>query len=320
MKTIKHIHLLSFVSFSLLFCVNQNLLADEYQLDTHFCFGNSKQVMIEGRIIEKRSEPGSVSASDGILKNTWFKLKQFFNDEEEGEPVYASISNGLYKTHTDDDGYFRFDLKLKRPLNSGYQSVKLNLKKNKLQTACQLLVVPNNLSTGIISDFDDTVIISDVTDKVKLLTNTFTKNYAQREVVEGVAAFYQKQLRQNAQAELAPLIFITGSPRQIQKDIQKFLNLHHFPSNIIITKKLNGDNRDPLLDQFSYKTNKIEEIFRLFPQVKFLLAGDDGEKDPEVYQYLQQKFPNRVSEVWIRQVSTDVNRKKYSGQKYFRQF
>jgi len=307
-----------FISFCLLYSLSQNLLADEYQLNTHLCFGNSNQIMIEGRVIEKRSEARDVSANDGTIKNTWYNLKRFFNDEEEDEPVYVRISDGIFKTQTDEEGYFRFNLNFQQPLKPGYQAIKLNLKKNKLQTECQLLVVPNTISVGIISDFDDTVIISNVTNKIKLLTNTFTKNYTQRDVVEGVANFYQKHLQQNTQAELAPLIFITGSPRQIQQDIRKFLNLHHFPNSIIVTKKLNGDNADPLLDQFAYKTTKIEEIFKLFPQVKFLLVGDDGEKDPEVYQFLQQKFPDHVSEVWIRQVSTDMNRKKYSGQKYFK--
>ena len=321
MKIIKHKYFLSLIiGFALLFNLSQSSFADEYQLDTHFCFGNSKHVMIEGRIIEKRFEAKSTSASDGVFKNIWVKLNQFFNDEEDNEVVYVSILNQLHKTQTDDEGYFRFNLKFKQLLKSGYHPVNIFLKNNKSPTECQLLVVPDTISSGIISDFDDTVIISNVTDKIKLLTNTFTKNYVQREVVEGMASFYQNQLLQNSQANLTPLIFVTGSPRQIHKDIQKFLDLHHFPSNIIITKKLHGDNRDPLLDQFAYKTKKIEEIFKLFPQVEFLLVGDDGEKDPEVYQYLQQKYPDQVSEVWIRQVSTDMNRKKYTGQKYFNHF
>lgn len=293
------------------------MLADEYQLDTHFCFGNSKHVLIEGRIIEKRVKAGAAKESDGIVKNLWNSLRQFFNDEEEGEAVYVSMPKGLYKTRTDEEGYFRFDLKLRQPLKPGYQAVKLNHKKNKLQTECQLYVVPETITSGIISDFDDTVIVSDVTDKIKLLTNLFTKNYTQRKLVQGVVAFYKKELLKNNPDNLAPLIFVTGSPRQIQEGIQKFLDFHHFPPRIIITKKLNGENSDPLLDQFSYKTNKIEELFALFPQVKFLLVGDDGEKDPEIYQYIQENYPERVSEIWIRQVSEDVNRKKYSGQNYF---
>jgi len=187
-------------------------------------------------------------------------------------------------------------------------------------SGCDLQVISGENKFGIISDFDDTVIVSNVNNKVKLLTNTFSKNYTQRELVKGIASTYKKELNSKSLINDAPLFFVTGSPRQIQTSIEHFLDLHDFPDRIIISKKLNGDNSDPLFDQFSYKTAKIKELFIMFPHIKFLLVGDNGEKDPEVYHHLQQEFSEQVSGVWIRKVSLDTDRKRFIGQKLFNEF
>jgi phosphatidate phosphatase APP1 len=64
----------------------------------------------------------------------------------------------------------------------------------------------------------------------------------------------------------------------------------------------------------AYKTAKIDELMTRLPWVRWVLVGDDGEKDPEIYQTVRERYPKRVRAVWIRRVHPDPNRARYAGQ------
>ena len=290
--------------------------ADDLQVDIHFCFGNSQKLLLEGRVIEKR-ENSPANESDGMFANFWRTMRLLVNDEETATKVDLSFNNQYLTGHTDDEGYFSFKVPLKYSPEIKQLTVLLQTEGLKLETECVLFLSQPKIRVGIISDFDDTVVVSDVTDKTRLIVNVLTKNYKQREAVTGMAEYYKELLSSNSAQDSIPLFFVTGSPRQIQPVINRFLDYHHFQPRVVITKKLNGDNSDPLFDQLKYKAEKIEIILSLLPDVSFYLIGDDGEKDPEVYREIQKLYPERVKEVWIRQVSKDVQRKRYSGQHLF---
>jgi phosphatidate phosphatase APP1 len=113
---------------------------------------------------------------------------------------------------------------------------------------------------------------------------------------------FQKLLSQNPKTMPTPLFFITGSPQQLSSSIEKFLDYHHFPSRIVITKKIHGYNIDPLLNQFKYKVSEIETLFKLYPNIEWTMFGDSGEKDEEVYRYLAKKYPKKIKRFYIRDV------------------
>ncbi|HHH20786.1 MAG TPA: DUF2183 domain-containing protein, partial [Nitratifractor sp.] len=95
-----------------------------------------------------------------------------------------------------------------------------------------------------------------------------------------------------------------GSPQQLFTPIEGFLNFHHFPKHVTILKKAHGDNKDPLTDQFAYKMQKIERLIGLYPNMKWVMFGDSGEKDAEVYRYIKEKYPDRVIRYYIRDIES----------------
>ena len=58
----------------------------------------------------------------------------------------------------------------------------------------------------------------------------------------------------------------------------------------------------------------IEAILQAFPDVQFMLIGDDGERDPEVYAEIARRYPQQISGIWIRRVSADPKRARIAGQ------
>ena len=228
-----------FLLFVLL--ASTSLSADEYEVVFSRCYGNSQRAIIEGRIIEKRYH-ASVEITDGWIKNTWRRLRQLINDEQADTLVKLELNQQYFQKQTDSEGYFSFDIQLSPPLPPGFYRVKTFGDEN-LSAVYQLFVVSQKNTLAIISDFDDTVIVSNVINKKQLIKNSLTKNYLQRDLVQGMPNAYRDLLKKNNPfPELAPVIFVSGSPRQIQISIEQFLDHYQFPKML-----LNDMHRDRMI-------------------------------------------------------------------------
>ena len=99
-----------------------------------------------------------------------------------------------------------------------------------------------------------------------------------------------------------PLAFfyVSGSPQNFYVRLHHFLEDNGFPGGPIVLKNL-GD--DKLFSQDDYKLGRIEKILAAFPQMRFVLVGDTGERDPEIYRLIRARHPERVVAVVIRKVA-----------------
>jgi phosphatidate phosphatase APP1 len=218
-----------------------------------------------------------------------------------------------WQVTTDKEGYFRVAADDLSELASGWHEVSANTERGEGTT--QLLVVPANNAQGLISDIDDTVQITEVNSKIHMLANTFLRNALQREAVPGIVPFYRHLAGVNSEPDLAPIIYLSASPRQLHSAIDAFLLHNEFPPGVLITKRVTDDSTsEPIANQVAYKTAKIESILAQLPTVRFTLIGDDGEYDPEVYADIQKRFPDRVTAIWIRHVNPDPKRARIAGQ------
>ena len=278
-------------------------------------YGNNHQLTLQGRMQKKR-ELKKVSKDDGVLRNLWRRVKQIKNDEIKNQTIYLHLKDEIFTTKGDDEGYFEFNIKTKQLLPMGYHKILLNIEGNKNLHKTNATIIDSTPLVGIISDFDDTIIVSDVTNKLKLGFNTMFKNYKQRTLIPAMLERFKKILSQNPKGMPSTLFILSGSPQQLFTPIEQFLEYHHFPKHTLILKKAHGENLDPLTDQFAYKTQKIEKLIKLYPNIKWVMFGDSGEKDSEVYRAIKEKYPKRVLEYYIRDVeSGDIVSESQKGVK-----
>ena len=160
------------------------------------------------------------------------------------------------------------------------------------------LVSPTGLS--VISDIDDTVKISEVTDKKSLLNHTFLLDFA---AAHGMSSLYSDW------AELGVEIhFVSSSPWQLYVPLQEFLDAAGFPKSALNLKIVRFRD-ETFFDLFKKGTETkpavIEDILQTYPNRQFVLVGDSGEQDPEVYSALLRKHPDQILEVYIRNVTNE---------------
>lgn len=276
-------------------------------------YGTAAGAVVEGRVFEQEKS-AAPAQTDGRLQNLKRNVRLFKNDEREQQAVDIRIGPRQWQVKTDDEGYFRVTLDAGSAHAPGWHAV--DARSGKAREVGALLIVPPENRRGLISDLDDTILVTEVTSRRRMLGNTFLKNPGQREAVPGMAALYRAAMAINPQPDAAPLFYLSASPRQLHGAISEFLSRNTFPRGVLITKRVTNDRTsEPLLDQFAYKTQKIEEIFARVPGVRFVLVGDDGERDPEIYDWVRRRYPDRVEAIWIRHVHPDGARARLPEQR-----
>ena len=148
---------------------------------------------------------------------------------------------------------------------------------------------------SVVSDIDDTVKVSEVTDKKALLANTFTREFRP---VPGMAAAYRALVDRGASFH-----YVTASPWQLYEPLRDFLDADGFPAGSFDMKLFRAKDRSFLnlfADPGKGKPAAIEPLLRAYPGRQFILVGDAGEKDPEIYGTIARKFPSQIAHIFIR--------------------
>ncbi len=158
------------------------------------------------------------------------------------------------------------------------------------------LVAPEGLS--VISDIDDTVKVTEMADRAAMFDRTFFRDF---EAVPGMAALYRDWA-----ARGAVFHYVSSSPWHLYEPLDAFLTDAAFPCRSLSLKRVRLKDRT-LLDLFrkgtATKPAQIEPILQRYPKRQFVLVGDSGEHDPEVYAALLRKYPAQVVRVYIHNVS-----------------
>jgi len=155
--------------------------------------------------------------------------------------------------------------------------------------------------TSVISDIDDTVKISGVLDKKTLLDYTFLREF---EAAPGMAGQYRGWATDDVSFH-----FVSSSPWQLYTPLDEFLETSGFPWATYNLKAVRFRD-ETFLDLFKKGTDTkpgvIKSILNRYPHRKFVLVGDSGEQDPEVYASLMRSFPDQIARVMIRNVSDET--------------
>ncbi|MDZ4852911.1 MAG: phosphatase domain-containing protein [Pirellulaceae bacterium] len=148
---------------------------------------------------------------------------------------------------------------------------------------------------SIITDIDDTIKQTDVTRRSRMLARTFVEEF---ESIAGMAEVYRHW------EELGGLFhYVSSSPWQIYRPLTAFIDDHGFPKGSMHLKWFRL--RDEVFKRWSIvrrksKTGVIAQMLKRMPYRKFLMIGDSGERDPEIYAKVAKRFPQQILGIFIR--------------------
>ena len=157
---------------------------------------------------------------------------------------------------------------------------------------------------GVISDIDDTLTDTDVTHKLDMLKNTFFHNTYDVKIFPGAPQAFGAIAGNGIPAKL-PVVYLSGSPWALHSRISEAFDRAELPRGATILRRYTQEPMNP----YDFKHPHLLEIVDAHPRRKWILFGDSGEKDPEVYRTLIEERPGVVEAVFIHNVTNEDPKK-----------
>lgn len=243
---------------------------------------------------------------DSTRKNFADRVNHFLADNEGGKQIRISIAGETFELPaTESNGHSQHTIVLSEKKVAQYANgnvlsfrASLDAPDHRKFEGKVYLVGPSGIS--IISDIDDTVKITHVTDHAKMFKATFYDDFV---VAPGMVPLYQSWIDRGASVH-----FVSSSPWQLYQPLFDFLTTAGVSAFTVSLKHVRAKDRT-ILNLFKSgeetKPLQIAPILQAYPNRKFVLVGDSGERDPETYAQLWRQHPEQIVRVYIRNVTLE---------------
>ncbi|CAH8283450.1 uncharacterized protein DUF2183 [Mariniflexile fucanivorans] len=267
---------------------------------------NNKELIVSGHVFKSWAPDKYRLDGKGIRHAVaivhMFRIKTYPNIE-----VTLHFKNTTITTKTLEDGFFRFTIPFSEPLESGWHPYTVTCAVSKFGIVnYDELLKPFEGKLGIISDIDDTFLISHSDSIFKKLYVLLLRNLNSRKIFEDVVQHY-KALSMAGQTNAVAsnsFFYVSSSEWNLYEFIDAFARLHELPKAVIKLKKIKSGISDFLFTgrgSHDHKFTKIKEIISFYPHLQYVLLGDDTQQDPYIYERICKIFPENIKAVYIRQ-------------------
>ena len=291
-------------------------------LDAYRSYGTPHRFYLKGRLLADRGLTPQTEA-DSPWRNFQAMYRRFNSREIPGAQILASLPGG-YDCYipTDRAGYFTQALDppaLPAPIDYLWYPVPVQLSRlpyrfrglhGAVRATARVLIPPATAEFGVISDLDDTVIVTRATHLLRMLRTVLFSNAHSHEPLAGVAAFYQALQRGQSGRPDNPFFYVSSSPWNLYDVLEDFLRLRGIPLGPLLLRdsllsgprgvSSEGEAHSSL--HHGHKLREINQLLDTYPDLPFVLLGDSGQHDAEIYAEVVRQHPGRIPVIYIRDV------------------
>ena len=281
------------------------------RIEPYLGFGTSERVWIQGRVVS-HTPIGASRETDTHWRNLLLMYRRLRSVEVPGARVRVTYDGTTTELRADEEGYFRawIESRATPSFAAIWQDVGLSLAaplrdgKAPARAGGKVLVPPPSASFGVISDIDDTVLQTDATSILRMARSVLFGSARTRLPFSGVSAFYRALRLGRAGSEWNPLFYVSSSPWNLYDLLIEFFELERIPAGPLMLRDW-GITREELFPtrHAAHKQESIERVLTAYPSLPFILIGDSGQEDPEIYRDLVHRHGDRIRAVYIRNVS-----------------
>jgi phosphatidate phosphatase APP1 len=277
-------------------------------IEAYLGYGTAARLVVSGRVLEDKGVIRSARL-DSKWRNLLNTFRRFATGEVAGTRVVARYAAAEAVGITDREGYFRIEIEPGAlDTTRVWHRVHLDLVHDDVQKGAEpaesrVLVPPPNARFGVISDIDDTVVQTNVTSTWKMLATVLLTNAHARMPFLGIAPFYRALKEGAAGGENNPIFYVSNGPWNFFGLLVEFLKVNSIPLGPIFLRDF-GPHILFAADKAhgGHKLVAIEQILGSYPHLPFILIGDSGERDPEIYAEVVARHAGRIRAIYIRSV------------------
>ena len=223
--------------------------------------------------------------------------RSFVTAQLPGARVQVVVDGVVHEVLTDRGGYV--DVTLPARLGAGWHDVEIVPGGGPAVTA-PVRVLSTQPCTGLVSDVDDTVMVTMLPRPLTAVWNLLVLNEDARRPVPGMARLYDEL---GALEAAMPVVYLSTNAWNVAPAIRRFLAHHRFPAGSLLLTDWGPTNTGWFRSGPEHKHRALERLAVELPHVRWILVGDDGQHDPQIYRTFARAHPEAVRAVVIRELS-----------------
>ncbi len=270
-------------------------------------YSDTDAVLVLGHVLRGGK---MVAPEDHLESSVWNNalsmIRLFRVSPQSNAEVEVHFAGEVRRAKTDEQGFFQVEWPPCHPLPRGWQPVMVKALNGEAagKRGEGSVYHPGFAPQGFISDIDDTFLISHTASLLRRIRVLLTRNPATRKPFEGVVKHYQALARKGApEAFPNPFFYVSSSEWNLYAYIKDFCRHNGLPEGIFLLSEIQSVGNLLKSGQKNHggKADRIRHVLQAFPTMKFVLLGDDTQRDPHIYLEIAKAFPRQINAVYLRQ-------------------
>lgn len=270
-------------------------------------FGTGSKIHLRGSVIEESGQE-KPPFSGGLLEDLAVTTRRFLAEEIMGASVVVTYGGVSVTCTTDSDGFYFADLDTE--VGIGWQDAMVTLSdfpgrdQAPLTVVSPFLVPPAHARLGIISDIDDTIIQTGISEPLRNIRTIVESDAESRVAFAGLPPLYRALQREGEESAVNPIFYVSSGSWKLYDLIKRFMEINDIPQGPMFMDDWGIDETRWFKSSHGkHKTAMIDRILSTYPDLDFILVGDSGQHDAEIYAKAVRDHGQRIKAIWIRDVS-----------------
>lgn len=260
-------------------------------------YGNSTFIRVLGRLVLRPSASHTQSTllEQMLQRRGW---RNFLTAPVPNGTAVITIDGQAHKVTVDRGGYF--DVRVPNPgLEPGWHDVLIDSEEAE-PTPAAVQIVADDQKIGIVSDIDDTIISTSLPRPLIAAWNTFVLEESARQAVAGMSEMYRRLVDRFPGA---PVVYVSTGAWNTAPTLARFMSHHRYPRGAMLLTDWGPTNTGWFRSGQDHKRYCLDLLSADFPDITWVLIGDDGQHDPSLYSEFAKARPEHVRLIAIRQLS-----------------
>lgn len=270
-------------------------------------YGHKNNIILYGHVL-RGNHSNENRYSNNPFVNALHLLRLFKVKPKSGYLLQMQWDDQRFETLSQKDGFFKFEWQSNKEVTAGWHFIDVYLlSKNReiLAKTTGKVFIPNSTQYAFISDIDDTLLISHSSSSLKKLRLLFIRNPRSRKPFEDVVKHYQLLSKTHTVPHLPnPFFYVSSSEWNLYEYLTEFFLHNELPEGVLVLNKLKQFYQLFKTGKSNHQS-KFQHIVRImdaFPKQKFILLGDNSQRDPELYKAVANQYPNNVFAIYMQQI------------------
>jgi phosphatidate phosphatase APP1 len=256
-------------------------------------YGSTEWIRVLSRVLLSR--PG---AAEDIQYKKIRGWRSFTSVPVGDTTVFVGIDGVEHSVTADRGGVV--DAVIEVSLKPGWHTITMHTHDSRPVTA-PIFIVDPKATIGLISDVDDTVMVTALPRPLVAAWNTFVLDEHARTPVAGMAVLFEKLVRDHPGS---PVVYLSTGAWNVAPTLTRFLSRHLYPPGPLLLTDWGPTHDRWFRSGRAHKEASLLRLVNEFPDLQWILVGDDGQSDEELYASFSAAHPDRVAVIAIRHLSS----------------